>query len=329
MFERERLLRYYETMHTIREFEMEAIRLRESEEILGCLHPYIGEEAIATAVCACLDAKDYIASTHRGHGHTIAKGADVNRMMAELFGKATGYCKGKGGSMHIADFSVGMLGANGIVGGGYGLAVGAALAARFKGSDAVAVVFFGDGAANRGTFHEAANMAAAWKLPVIFVCENNGWACATSHACGNQQAVQDIAKRAVGYDMESAVVNGNDFFAVHEAMQRLVRRARNGEGNRCGFLECKTFRIMGHLVGDKQPYRDAAAALRRLNADDCIVNFEKRCIAEEWLRPDDFAPVRGAVLGKIRAAITYAQASPYPEPDELYTDLYDAEEALS
>ncbi|MCC8193491.1 MAG: thiamine pyrophosphate-dependent dehydrogenase E1 component subunit alpha [Deltaproteobacteria bacterium] len=324
MFNRTQLLQYYETMHTIREFELEAIRLRESEEILGTLHTYIGEEVIATAACACLKKTDYIESTHRGHGHTIAKGADVKRMMAELFGKVTGSCKGKGGSMHIADFSVGMLGANGIVGGGYGLAVGAALASRFKGRDAVSVVFFGDGASNRGTFHEAANMAAAWKLPVIFVCENNGWACGTSHACGGQQAVQDIAKRAVGYDMESFIVNGNDFFAVYEAMRHLVDRARNGVGNRCGFLECKTFRIMGHTIGDSQQYRDAAVAKKRLEADDCIVNFEKRCIAEGWLEASDFSPVKGTVLEKIREAKKYAIESPYPDSSELYTDIYDA-----
>ncbi|SBV96570.1 Acetoin:2,6-dichlorophenolindophenol oxidoreductase subunit alpha [uncultured delta proteobacterium] len=324
MFERTQLLQYYETMHTIREFEMEAIRLRERDEILGTLHTYIGEEAIATAVCACLKPTDYIESTHRGHGHTIAKGADVKRMMAELFGRITGSCKGKGGSMHIADFSIGMLGANGIVGGGYGLAVGAALAARFQKRDAVSVVFFGDGASNRGTFHEAANMAAAWKLPVIFVCENNGWAAATSHDRGSQQAVQDIAKRAVGYDMESFIVNGNDFFAVYDAMSRLAARARNGEGNRCGFLECKTFRIMGHYIGDKQPYRDAEIAKRRLQADDCIVNFENRCLAEGWLQTSDFAPVRERVLEKVREAKQFAIESPYPDPAELYTDIYDA-----
>lgn len=323
MFERTKLLQYYETMHKIREFEMEAIRLRESNEILGTLHTYVGEEAIATAACACLKKADYIESTHRGHGHTIAKGADPKRMMAELFGKITGNCKGKGGSMHIADFSVGMLGANGIVGGGFGLAVGAALASKFKSSDAISVVFFGDGASNRGTFHEAANMAAAWKLPVIFVCENNGWACGTSHAQGGQQAVQDIAKRAAGYNMESYIVNGNDFFAVYEAMSRLVDRARNGEGNRCGFLECKTFRIMGHLIGDKQSYRDAEVAKKRLAADDCIVHFEGRCIAEGWLEASDFTPVRDNVLEMLREAKQYAVESPYPDPSELYTDIYD------
>ena len=324
MLERAQLLQYYETMHMIREFELEAVRLRESEEILGCIHPYVGEEAIATAVCACLEKTDYIESTHRGHGHTIAKGADVRRMMAELYGKITGNCKGKGGSMHIADFSVGMLGANGIVGGGYGLAVGAALAARFQGRDAISVVFFGDGASNRGTFHEAANMAAAWNLPVIFVCENNGWACGTSHAHGNQQAVQDIAKRAAGYNMESYIVNGNDFFAVYDAMSRLVERARNGQGNRCGFLECKTFRILGHIVGDKQPYRNAEIARRRLEADDCIVNFERRCIAEGWLEPSDFSPVKGVVAERLEEARQYAAASPFPDPSELYTDICDA-----
>lgn len=323
MFSREALLEYYETMVKIRKFDLEAKRAREAGEILGNVHVYVGEEAIATGVCACLEKKDYIESTHRGHGHTIAKGSALKPMMAELYGKVTGSCRGKGGSQHIADFSVGMLGANGIVGGGFGLAVGAALAARFQKTDAIAVVFFGDGAANRGTFHEAANMAAAWRLPVIFVCENNDIACSTLHQNGGQQSVTDISKRAVGYDMASYVVNGNDFFSVYEGMEKLVRRARSGEGNCCGFLECKTYRPFGHIVGDVQRYRDSALAKARWEADDCIANFERRCLASGWLDQEDFDTIQKKVGAMIEEAKQFALASPYPEESELMTDLYD------
>lgn len=325
MFTKEQLLGHYKTMVKIRKFELEAMRAREAEEILGFVHLYTGEEAIATGVCACLDKKDFIASTHRGHGHAIAKGADINPMMAELYGKATGSCRGKGGSMHIADFDVGMLGANGIVGGGFGLAVGAALAGRFQKTGAVSVVFFGDGGANRGTFHEAANMAAAWRLPVIFVCENNGIAAATCHDTGNQQAVRDISKRAPGYDMASYVVNGNDFFDVYKAMTKLVTRARNGEGNRCGFLECKTHRPFGHVIGDTQRYRDPAKAKALWEADDCIKNFERRCIAEtdDLLTMEDFAAIQKDVGQMIEKARQFSITSPYPSESELFTDLYD------
>lgn len=323
MYTREELLQYYTTMVKIRKFDLEAMRAREAGEILGNVHVYVGEEAIAAGVCACLNRKDCIESTHRGHGHTIAKGAELKPMMAELYGKATGSCKGKGGSQHIADFSVGMLGANGIVGGGFGLAVGAALAARFQKSGAISVVFFGDGASNRGTFHEAANMAAAWHLPVIFICENNGIACATSHETGGQQAVTDISKRAPGYDMASYVVNGNDFFAVRNAMEKLVRRARDGEGNCCGFLECQTHRPFGHIVGDTQRYRDAAEAKARWEADDCIRNFERRCVAEGWLKKEDFAEVERRVDAMVAEAVRFAIESPYPDEDQLFADLYD------
>lgn len=323
MFTREELLMHYETMVKIRRFDLEAKRAREAGEILGNVHVYVGEEAIATGVCACLDQKDYIESTHRGHGHTIAKGAELNPMMAELYGKATGSCHGKGGSQHIADFSVGMLGANGIVGGGFGLAVGAALAARFQKTGAISVVFFGDGASNRGTFHEAANMAAAWHLPVIFVCENNDIACSTLHQTGGQQAVADISKRAAGYDMASYVVNGNDFFSVYEGMSKLVKRARSGEGNCCGFLECKTHRPFGHIVGDIQRYRDPSIAKARWLADDCIENFERRCITAGWLKKSDFVAVQEKVITMIAEAKQFAIDSPYPDASELTTDLYD------
>lgn len=323
MFCKEELLKHYETMVKIRKFDTEAKRARETNEILGNVHIYVGEEAIATGVCACLEKKDYIESTHRGHGHTIAKGAELKPMMAELYGKSTGCCKGKGGSQHIADFSVGMLGANGIVGGGFGLAVGAALAARFQKTGAISVVFFGDGASNRGTFHEAANMAAAWHLSVIFVCENNGIACSTSHETGGQQSVHELSKRALGYDMASLVVNGNDFFAVYDGMKKLVERARNGVGNSCGFLECQTHRPFGHIIGDKQRYRDSVAAYARMQADDCIKNFERRCILGGLLTENDFAEIQHKVDDMVEEAKQFAINSPYPDKFELMTDLYD------
>lgn len=323
MYEKGQLLGYYETMVKIRKFELEAKRAWEAHEIFGNVHPYVGEEAIATGVCSCLERKDKIESTHRGHGHTIAKGGDLKRMMAELYGKVTGYCKGKGGSQHIADFSIGMLGANGIVGGGFGLAVGAALAAKFQKTGAISVVFFGDGAANRGTFHESANMAAAHHLPVIFVCENNGWACSTPGEGGGQQSICDLSKRAVGYNMESYVVNGNDFFSVRDGMEKLVRRARNGEGNCCGFLECKTYRVLGHVLGDGQGYRDAHAALLHLQADDPIANFERLCLAEGWLEKTDFDGVQHKVDTMVQEAKQFAIDSPYPDASELTTDIYD------
>ena len=313
----------YLRMIRIREFESKAQSLFADGKIPGFVHLYLGEEAVATGVCACLRDDDYITSTHRGHGHIIAKGGDLKFMMAELYGKATGSCKGKGGSQHIADFSVGMLGANGIVGGGFGLAVGAALAARYQKTGAISVVFFGDGASNRGTFHEAANMAAAWYLPVIFVCENNGIACSTPHKTGGQQAVMDLSKRALGYGMDSYVVNGNDFFEVYDGMQRLAKRARNGEGNCCGFLECQTHRPFGHIVGDGQRYRDPALAKARWEADDCIKNFERRCLKSGWLEQADFDAVQTKVDAMIEEAKQFAIDSPYPDASELFTDMYD------
>ena len=241
----------YETMSMIRKFEECVKHDFLAGEIPGFAHSYIGEEAIATGICAALRKDDVIASTHRGHGHCVAKGADVNRMMAEIFGKKTGLCQGRGGSMHIADFGIGMLGANGVVGGGYNLATGAALA--FKNvlkTDQVAVVFFGDGASNRGTFHEAMNVASAWKLPVIFVNEMNCWASTTPYrtTCN----VENISDRAAGYHVPGVVVDGQDPFAVYEAAKTAVERARAGEGPT--FLECKTYRIEGHFIGDPRPW---------------------------------------------------------------------------
>lgn len=317
-YTREQLLDFYETMVKIRFFEERVEKLFLAGEIPGFVHLYIGEEAIATGVCANLRKDDYIESTHRGHGHTLAKGADLNGAMAEIFGKSTGLCKGKGGSMHIADFSVGMLGANGVVGGGFNLAVGAALANKMKKSDNVAVVFFGDGASNRGTFHEAANMASVWKLPVIFLNENNEWASTTPTS--SLTSVKNISDRAVGYDMPGITIDGNDVFKVYETVKEAVERARQGGGPT--LIECKTYRIKGHFVGDPEMYRTKEEVHGRFEKDDPIKNFEKKVLAEGRLTKADLNNVEQKVLKAIEEAIEFARQSPYPDSSELYTDLY-------
>lgn len=243
----------YRKMVLIRKFEMCASKLFAQNKLPGFLHLYVGEEAVATGVCSALEVTDYITSTHRGHGHLIAKGGDVKKMMAELFAKETGYCKGKGGSMHISDRDKGILGANGIVGAGIPIATGAAFASKYKGDGRVAVSFFGDGAANRGTFHEALNMAAAFKLPAVFVCENNLFAisvCARYH-----MAISDISDRAAAYGMPGYSIDGNDVELVYETTKAAVERARRGEGPT--LIECKTWRHRGHYEGDPDDYRTA------------------------------------------------------------------------
>ncbi|MDD2205984.1 MAG: pyruvate dehydrogenase (acetyl-transferring) E1 component subunit alpha [Aminobacterium sp.] len=317
-FDKETLHFFFETMVKIRHFEEKVEEFFFAGEIPGFVHLYIGEEAVATGVMANLRKTDYIQSTHRGHGHTIAKGADLNRMMAEIFGKKTGYCKGKGGSMHIADFSVGMLGANGIVGGGFTLATGAALAQKMQKTDGVSVVFFGDGASNRGTFHEAANMAAVWKLPVLFVCENNQWASTTPYR--TTTSVEDIADRAQGYDMPGIIVDGNDVFAVYEAAKELIERARKGEGP--ALLEAKTYRIKGHFVGDPEKYRTKEEVQKVFDETDPIPCFKGKAIKAGVMSEEDFISLEEAVKQAIEEAVDFARKSPEPDASELFEDLY-------
>lgn len=314
----ELLKKFYETMSKIRFFETKVEEKFLAGEIPGFVHLYIGEEAIAAGVMAHLSKDDYIQSTHRGHGHTIAKGADLKKMMAEIFGKKSGCCKGKGGSMHIADFSVGMLGANGVVGGGYTLATGAAMALKMQGKDNVAVVFFGDGASNRGTFHEAANMAAVWKLPVIFVCENNQYASTTPYL--TTTSVKDIADRAAGYGMPGVIVDGNDVFAVYEAAGKLVERARKGEGP--ALLECKTYRIKGHFVGDPEKYRTREEVQKVCQSDDPLDRF--RCAVSEkgLLTEKELDGIIERSREEVEEAVSYARNEPEPEPSELFSDVY-------
>lgn len=315
---KEKALSFYKMMVTIRRFEETVEQLFLEGEIPGFVHLYLGEEAVATGVCGNLTNTDYIASTHRGHGHTLAKGANLNRAMAEIFGKKTGLCKGKGGSMHIADFSVGMIGANGIVGGGFNLALGAAMAIDYQKRQDVSVVFFGDGASNRGTFHESANWAASWNLPVVYVCENNEWASTTPH--GSQTSVNDISDRAHGYGMPGVVVDGNDVFAVYEASQEAIKRAREGKGP--SIVECKTYRIKGHFVGDPEMYRTKEEVKDRYDNNDPIKNFEKKVLDNEMFTEEELKVVRDEVENNIEEALAFARTSPYPDVEELLTDVY-------
>ncbi|SDF45394.1 thiamine pyrophosphate-dependent dehydrogenase E1 component subunit alpha [Sporolituus thermophilus] len=317
-YDAEFLRQLYRRMMTIRLFEEKVGELFLAGELPGFVHLYVGEEAIAVGVCANLTDADYITSTHRGHGHCIAKGAKIRPMMAEIYGKKTGYCKGKGGSMHIADFSIGMLGANGVVGGGYTLAVGAALAAKMKKSGQVAVCFFGDGASNRGTFHEALNMAAVWKLPVVFVCENNQWASTTPYR--TTTAVDNIADRAVGYGIPGLVVNGNDVLAVYEAARGAIERAREGGGPT--LLEAKTYRIKGHFVGDPELYRTKAEVQERFDKDDPLKNFAIQLLAGGVVTERDLDAIKAEVAAEIDDAVAAARGDSYPDESELYDDLY-------
>jgi pyruvate dehydrogenase E1 component alpha subunit len=314
----DRLAFFYETMVKIRKFEYTVEEKFLSGEIPGFVHLYIGEEAVATGVMANLTRKDYIESTHRGHGHTIAKGTALNPMMAEIYGKKTGCCKGKGGSMHIADFSVGMLGANGIVGGGYTLAAGSALAQKMQGLKDISVVFFGDGASNRGTFHEAANMASVWKLPLLFVCEMNEYASTTPYRTAT--SVSDIAKRAYGYSMPAVIVNGNDIFSVYEGAKHLIEYIRAGNGP--AFIECKTYRVKGHFVGDPEMYRTKEEVQKNIDERDPIKFFEKKVIEAGVLAQNDLDTIHGKVDAMIAEALKFAQESPEPDVSELLADLY-------
>ena len=306
-------------MVRIRRFEEEAGRLMEDGKSPGALHLYVGQEAVASGVMQHLADDDYITSTHRGHGHLIAKGGDFSKMFAELFGKATGYCKGKGGSMHISNMALGMLGANGIVGGGPPIAMGAAFSNRFRRTKQISVAFFGDGASNEGSFHEAANMAALYKLPCLFVCENNGYGEYTSQA--NHQAIVDVADRAAGYGMPGVVVDGMDVVAVYEAAGEAIDRARKGEGPT--LLECKTYRFYDHVGvrGMGLTYR-TDEELEEWKAKDAIQSFEKVLLKQKVMTQKKIDQVYDEVNADIEQAISFAESSLYPAPEDLLTDVY-------
>jgi len=311
------LLTVYRKMVTVRQFETMAGEHFAAGEIPGFIHLSIGQEASSVGVCSCLETDDYVVTTHRGHGHMIAKGADLKRMTAELYGKKDGYCKGKGGSMHIADFNIGFLGANGVVAGGLPIITGAGLSIKLRKTNQVAVAFFGDGASNRGPVHEAMNMAAIWKLPVIFVVENNRYASTTpmEYAC----SVGDLCTRAAGYGMPGEKVDGNDVLAVRHAMTAAVKRARNGEGPT--FLENMTYRMKGHFEGDQQKYR-TTQEIDTWRGKDPIVRFA-RILTDEGILSDEKADqIHTAVRAELGEALAFAHNSPLPEPEDALTDVY-------
>jgi acetoin:2,6-dichlorophenolindophenol oxidoreductase subunit alpha len=316
--DRSELLRAYRTMKVIREFE-ERIHVEfATGEIPGFVHLYAGEEAIATGFCMNLDQRDKITSTHRGHGHCLAKGCDVHGMMAEVYGKKGGLCAGKGGSMHIADLAKGMLGANGIVGGGPPLACGAALAAKKLRTGGVAVTFVGDGGANQGTTLESLNLASIWKLPCIFVIENNGYAEATSSKYSG--ACHDFADRANGFNMPGVTVDGHDFFAVYEVASEAVRRAREGGGPT--LVECKVSRYYGHFEGDAQSYRAPDEVKKIREARDCLTNFAQKVTSAGLLTRPELEQIDKEVLAVIEDSAGKAKAAPKPSAVDLLTDVY-------
>ena len=315
----ELLLDLHRRMVRIRRFEEEAGRLMEAGSIPGFLHLYVGQEAVAAGVIAHLSVDDQITSTHRGHGHLVAKGGDLGRMYAELFGRATGYCKGKGGSMHVCDIALGMLGANGIVGGGIPIAVGAGFADWYRDQGNVSITFFGDGASNIGSFHEAANMASALRLPVVFVCENNLYGEFTSQA--QHQAITDVAARAAAYGMPGEVVDGMDAVAVWHAAGAAIARARAGEGP--SMIEAKTYRYYDHqgVSGLRISYR-SEDEVEEWKARDAIEAIEARMVAEKVSTAADIAAVHDEIDAEIAAAIAFAEQSPMPEAADLLTDVY-------
>jgi TPP-dependent pyruvate/acetoin dehydrogenase alpha subunit len=314
---KDKLLWIYERMRLIREHENQAAELFAEGKIPGFVHLYAGEEAIGVGVCAHLTDRDFLTSTHRGHGHCIAKGVDPKVMMAELYGKAPGACKGKGGSMHIADVDRGMLGANGIVGAGGPLACGSALMAKVKGTDQVTTCFFGDGAAEQGTMHESMNLASIWKLPVVFVCENNGYAQTTpSHY---HCAAKDISDRATAYNIPGFSVDGTDLFAVYEAAGEAIARARRGEGPT--LIECKAFRYYGHFQGDNLSYF-SPEEIARNKANDPIEKFKKRILERGLVSAKELVDIDARAKKTLDEAVEFAEQAPYPAPEECLTDVY-------
>ena len=305
-------------MNQIRWFELKAQSLFEENKLRGSVHLYAGEEAVAAGVCALLRDDDYITSTHRGHGHCIAKGAALDKAMAELMGKATGYCKGRSGSMHIADFTKGNLGANAIVAGGVPIAMGAGLGIKLKGTDQLAVSFFGDGASNQGVVHEAMNMASVWKLPVLFICENNGFG--ISVPAWQSTSVENISDRGAAYDMPGVTVDGNDVYAVYEAVEKAAERARTGQGP--SLIECKTYRHLGHWTGDPQNYRTREETEAWKKDRDPIKLFREALIKEGAFTTDELDAIEQAAIKEADDAADYAMNSPEPDPAKVLEDVF-------
>ena len=303
----------FRTMYLARRFEEEVFEFYKKGMMPGLAHLYLGEEAVAVGACATLKKEDYIGSTHRGHGHLVARGADIGKMMAEILGKATGYSKGKGGSMHIMAMDKGILGANGIVGGEIPIATGAAYASKLKGTDEVTVCFFGDSASNEGTFHESINMAAAWDLPIVYVVENNLFGISVDIRRVTKES--HIAKRASGYGIEGVTINGNDVFEVYETVKKAVDKARNGGGPT--IVECMTYRWQGHHVGDPGEYRDPQE-LAEWKAKEPLILFAQ----SNPLTDEETEEIKKEVEEKIQEAVKFAEESDYPDISEAYTDVF-------
>ncbi|MCI5568995.1 MAG: thiamine pyrophosphate-dependent dehydrogenase E1 component subunit alpha [Lachnospiraceae bacterium] len=316
MTNKEKLARakeFYTIMYRTRRFEEEVFEFYKRGLMPGLAHLYLGEEAVAAGVCGALEERDYIGSTHRGHGHLVSRGADLNKMMAEILGKETGYSKGKGGSMHIMALDKGILGANGIVGGEIPIAAGSAYASKLMGTDEVTVAFFGDGASNEGTFHETLNMAAAWDLPIVFVIENNLYGISVDIRKVTKEHC--LAKRAISYGIEGVIVEGNDVYAVYEAAKKAVDKARRGEGPT--IIECLTYRWQGHHVGDPGNYRPKEE-VAEWKANEPIGKLE----AMDLLKKEEIDEIRAAVDKEIEEACKFAEDSPYPDASEAFNDVF-------
>lgn len=324
MMEKTKLVEMYQRMLQIRFFEEKVFELYGQNLVPGTIHLYAGEEAVAVGVCANLRLDDYIISTHRGHGHCIAKGADLGKTMAEILGKKTGYCKGKGGSMHIADFSIGMLGATAVVGAGIPIAAGAGLSIKLRGTNQVVACFFGEGASNQGTFHEGINMAAVWGLPVVFVCENNLYAMGTRQNI--VMTIENIADRAVAYGIPGVTVDGNDVLAVYEAASTAVNKARRGGGPT--LIECKTYRQKGHSRFDSAAYRPKNEVEEWLQKDP-IPRFKSKLIEMDALTEGEDEKLRHEAASAVEEAVKFAMESPFPEPEEALENVYVEKESAS
>lgn len=315
---REKLLWLYETMATIRSFEDTFMALLVQGKSVGVGHSSAGQEAVPSGICAHLTDQDYLGSTHRGHGHCIAKGVDPRTMMAELFGKATGTCHGRGGSFHIADFSKGMIGANGIVVSSVPVATGAALSAKLRKTDQVAVAFFGDGGLNQGALYESMNLASIWKLPVLFVCENNRYAESTPFEYAT--AVADPTLRAQGFNMPGLTCDGQDVFSVYETAEKAVARARAGEGP--SFIVADTYRYGGHFIGDNTLRYRSKEEEEHYKSQDCLKRFRERVVKEKLLAPGDITDIDARVQDRMDKAVKFAEESPFPQPSDLLANVY-------
>jgi pyruvate dehydrogenase E1 component alpha subunit len=304
---------FYTVMHRTRRFEEEVFEFYKRGLMPGLAHLYLGEEAVAAGACAALREDDYIGSTHRGHGHLVARGADLNRMMAEILGKKTGYSKGKGGSMHIMAMDKGILGANGIVGGEIPIAAGAAYSSKYRGTDQVTLAFFGDAATNEGTFHETLNMAAAWDLPIVFIIENNLYGISVDIRRVTKE--HRLSKRAAGYGIPGTTIDGNDVFAVYGECRKAVARARTGEGPT--LIECNTYRWQGHHVGDPGDYRPNEE-VAQWKANEPIGKLERLGLLSE----KEIGEIKAAVEAEIKEACRFAEESLYPLESEAYTDVF-------